>query len=184
MSYELGQIIYVLSEKTQTIVPAVIEEEFHHKKLNGNVVKYTVAIGPPNKKKIIDLERVDGEVFTSLDEIRTTLTERSIAYINSLIQTTEERMQKWYGEKQESLSEQKSPNTETNKIDPKTFLDSADSVVTNKSVVKSSPPSTPQQALHDHLRKMVSSSEEEDQMEQQIIDADGTVRKVKVNIPI
>jgi hypothetical protein len=187
MTYELGQIIYVLSSKTQTVVPAVIEEEFLHKKLNGNVVTYKVSIGPPGKRKIVDLDRVDGEVFTSLEEIRNTLVERLTGFVNDLINTTEERTKNWYGSQSPVTSNNESKGS-PDKIDPQAFLEQASSVPTAAAPIsrpQQLPKSVdPKQAMREQLRSMIDPGGPElpgGVEETEIVDADGKVKKVTIN---
>ena len=54
MTYNIGQIIYVLSNKTQTVLPGIVQEEIHYRSLNGENVSYKIAIGPQNKQRIVD----------------------------------------------------------------------------------------------------------------------------------
>ncbi|NBP04439.1 MAG: hypothetical protein EBU90_31015, partial [Proteobacteria bacterium] len=60
MSFAIGQVIYVLSDKTQTVLPGIVQEEIHHRSIDGEKVSYRVAIGPPNKQRVVDLATVDG----------------------------------------------------------------------------------------------------------------------------
>jgi hypothetical protein len=183
MSYELGQIIYVLSNKTQSVVPAVIEEEFVHKKLNGNVINYKVSIGPPGRKKIVDLEKIDGEVFVSLDDIRNTLTERLTGFVNDLVNSTEERAKAWYG------GQNSAPTADVkmsgDKIDPQTFLEQAATPTAQPKPLPAPRSADPRQAMRDQLRTLVAGPEEnlpENVEEAEFVDGNGKVRKVTINL--
>lgn len=48
---KIGQIIYVLSNKAQRIIPAIVVEEMTVKKLEGNEVSWKVSVGPTGKEK-------------------------------------------------------------------------------------------------------------------------------------
>ena len=52
-SLSIGQIIYVLSNKTQKIIPAIVVEEMTVKKIDGNETSWKVSVGPQGKEKII-----------------------------------------------------------------------------------------------------------------------------------
>jgi hypothetical protein len=65
-SFEIGQIIYILSDKTTKIFPAIIAEEVVVKTLQGNKCEWTLFIGPEANRKTLPLDKVPGEIFSSL----------------------------------------------------------------------------------------------------------------------
>lgn len=121
-SFEIGQIVYVLSEKAEAIVPAVIVEEMVVKKLDGSSTSWKVAIGPPSKKKIVETDELSGDVYTSLDDIRDVMTKRLEKFVDNLLSQATQRTEAWYG-KQLPKSDQdgQAPN---GKIDPASLIDS------------------------------------------------------------
>lgn len=100
-AYNIGQIIYILSNKSQSVVPAIVAEEDTRKvrKLDGvhEVVNYKLHIGPKDRQKTVDLSRIDGEVFNSLEDIRATLVERLTQFVEELVKTTTGQVKNWYG---------------------------------------------------------------------------------------
>lgn len=101
MNFSIGQVIYILNNEKQIILPAIVQDEIHHRSLSGETVSYKVLIGSPNnpKSKIIDLSKLgnEGEVFSSLEEIRTVLVDRLTSFVDSLCQQTQQRSDEWYG---------------------------------------------------------------------------------------
>ena len=79
--FQIGQVIYVLSNKTQTVLPGIVLEEIYHKRLDGDSVSYKMAIGPINNRKNVDLAKVDGEIYGSLEEIKNVLLEKVNAFV-------------------------------------------------------------------------------------------------------
>lgn len=100
-TFNMGQIIYILSNKSQAVVPAIVDEQVVRKirKADGihEVVSYKLCIGPKERQQIVDLARVDGEVFESLEAIRTTLVERLTGFVDDLVKNTQTNVMKWYG---------------------------------------------------------------------------------------
>lgn len=96
-SLSIGQVIYILSHKAQTVVPAVVIEEVIVKKINGNQTSWKVSIGPKDKNRVVDSTKIDGEIFTSLEDVRNILMERFQQYVNNLTIETERRVETWYG---------------------------------------------------------------------------------------
>ena len=84
MNYNIGQIIYVLSNKSQVVLPGIVREEIHYRSLDGENVSYKIAIGPPNKQRIVDLSTVDGEVYGSLEDVRNILISKLTAFVDDL----------------------------------------------------------------------------------------------------
>lgn len=100
-AYNIGQIIYILSNKSQSVVPAIVAEEDTRKvrKLDGvhEVTNYKLCIGPKDRQKVVELSRIDGEVFESLEEIRETLVGRLTSFVDDLVKTTQGNVLNWYG---------------------------------------------------------------------------------------
>jgi hypothetical protein len=121
-TYQIGQIVYLLSDKAEAIVPAIVVEELILKKLDGNTVSWKMAVGPPDKKKILASTELEGEIYTSLEEIRRVMVERLTGYVTNLISQAEKRTEVWYG-KQMSIP---ATITEGGKIDPASLIESID----------------------------------------------------------
>ena len=174
MSYSIGQVIFVLSNKTQTVLPGIIREEIHYRSLEGDHVSYKIAIGPPTKQRIIDLSSVDGEVYGSLDEIRTVLIGKLTAFVDDLCVTTNERVSQWYGGVNQSPMQTQSGG----RVDPSDLL--------NAVQVSGQQQQQPQPSMfqtHDPRANLRSAMSESDLNTREIIMADGTIRKLQINIP-
>lgn len=120
-SLTIGQVIYVLSNKAQKIVPAIVVEEVVVKKLDGHYVSWKVSVGPAGKEKVIDSSRLDGDIYTSLDEIKEVLHKRLALFLNDIISEAEKRATNWYGEKIKSVVP-KGDSESSEKIDPDQLL--------------------------------------------------------------
>lgn len=118
-SLKIGQIIYVLSNKAQKIIPAIVIEEMTVKKLDGNEVSWKVSVGPTGKEKIIDSKRLDGELYASLDEVQGILKERLEQFINTIVEDAAKRADVWYRTKSK-IAEQ---SEDEGKIDPDSLVE-------------------------------------------------------------
>ena len=132
---KIGQIIYVLSNKAQKVIPAIVVEEMIVKKLEGNEVSWKVSVGPTGKEKIIDSKRLDGELYESLDEIQIILKNRLEEFINQLIKEAETRANSWYGAKTKIAE----TNQYEGKIDPDSLIDEETTTVNPASILNPSP---------------------------------------------
>ena len=156
MSYQIGQVIFVLSNKTQTVLPGIVREEIHYRSLDGENVSYKIAIGPQNKQRVVDLSSVDGEVYGSLDEVREVLIGKLTAFVDDLCTTTNERVSQWYSSGTKSTSQ---PSA-SGRLDPSDLLHEVG-------------------GSRNNLRSALS---EPDLTTREIIMDDGTIRKVSVNL--
>jgi hypothetical protein len=118
-SLSIGQIIYVLSNKTQKIIPAIVVEEMTVKKIDGNETSWKVSVGPQGKEKIIDSKRLDGELYANLDEIQRVMQERLSEFITQIVSDARSRAETWYGQKTKLIQQQ----VNNDKIDPNTLFD-------------------------------------------------------------
>lgn len=174
MSFAIGQVIYVLSDKTQTVLPGIVQEEIHHRSIDGEKVSYRVAIGPPNKQRVVDLATVDGEVYGDLNEVRNVLISRLTAFVDDLCNTTDERVSEWYH------STAKAPTTTASngKLDPAALMNE---------VVASQPNNYSKPVLNtpriNGISGLRSALSDPDLTAREFIDNDGTIRKISINLP-
>lgn len=67
--YKVGQILFVGSNKKNQVVPVQITERVTKENVEGQKIIYSVVTtGHPEKP--IDLSRIDGQIFTSLEEAK------------------------------------------------------------------------------------------------------------------
>ena len=108
--YEIGQVLFVVLASKQQIFPMQVVETVTKKTLEGEEVKYCLQAGSDKSTKIM-LDQLEGEVFISAEEARSTLVERATSQINALVAAAEKKARVWY-----------STETEQNKIDTRTFM--------------------------------------------------------------
>lgn len=199
-TYNMGQIIYILSNKSQTVVPAIVDEQVVRKirKADGihEVVSYKLCIGPKDRQQVVDLARIDGEVFESLEGIRETLVERLTGFVDELVKNTQKNVLNWYGITADNqiIDSVKGESGTESKFDPAQLVHAVNN---NLSIQGSSSQHSlqlqqqqatmnPHMTLRDNIRAMV---EPEDEMQglalnnqgpQTVIMPDGTRVQVKL----
>jgi len=124
-SLEIGQIIYVLSNKAQKIIPAIVVEEMTVKTIEGNQSSWKVSVGPQGKEKTIDSKRLDGELYGSIEEVESVLRDRLGAFINQIVLDAQKKVTSWYGAKTEALASIKNEDP-NEKVDPESLVDESD----------------------------------------------------------
>lgn len=97
MNYKIGQVIYILSKDTNTVLPVVVREEIYHRSIDGESVNYRLGIGPSGNQKIVDLTSIKGEAFGSLDEVKEHLLKQQTAVIDNVCYEAAQRVSAWYG---------------------------------------------------------------------------------------
>jgi hypothetical protein len=179
---KIGQIIYVLSNKAQRIIPAIVIEEMTVKKLEGNEVSWKVSVGPTGKEKIIDSKRLDGELYETLSEVESVLKQRLEAFINNIVSDAQKRADVWYGNKSKIAQQYESQD----KIDPTSLID--DETPTTPIITESKKKTglSKAQAAKEARNKLIAAMSDEQKTPGDIVDQeeirlpDGQV--VKVNI--
>jgi len=68
MGYEVGQIVYLLSHKNTSVIPAQIVEEVCRKTLEGENISYTVRLPDQNKNEM-SLDELNVETFISAEKL-------------------------------------------------------------------------------------------------------------------
>lgn len=206
----IGQIIYILSNKSQSVVPAIIAGRNIAETLEGQAVSYKVKVGPPDRVQIVDLGRIDGDLYTSLEDIRALLLKNLTDFVNTLVVSTQDKANAWYGVQGQLPGAPVSPGQ---KLDPEQIMSAVESGVPIQHQQiqqqqaaphplmlgsgQQGPVHQPQGNLRDHLRNMVAPDGEPtygniqaggpldiggpDQGEAVVL-PDGTIRKLKVNL--
>ena len=95
MTYEVGDVIYLLSKKNHKIVPARVESVTTVKKLGGTEVTHSLSIPGASPEQGIVLEKLDVDVFKDTMTLQQHMlklvhdkVQRDIAIVTELIATT------------------------------------------------------------------------------------------------
>lgn len=169
-NFEIGQVVYILSEQAQTILPGIIAEEVSIKKLTGNSVSWKVKVGGIDKAKLFDSAKIKGEVYGSLDEVRAVMTQRLNEYINKMVVDANERVEKWYGKEISERQKQDqghniglSVSTIDDRIDPDLLLSSIENVPQQpRFTPEATRAANPQVSLRDRLTELAIPAPEDD----------------------
>lgn len=104
----------------------MIQEEIINRRLDGEKVSYIVQMGAHGKAKTVNLDKIDGEVFGTLDEVKESMEKelqaRVAAFnenVDKLCEEASHLSQQWYGEQLQQLNGQSGDPT---KIDPAAFI--------------------------------------------------------------
>ena len=84
--YEVGQVLFLIMSKRQQVIPIQINEQVVRRSLDGEDTSYSVSVPVPKGTKLFDLQDLDGEVYSSIDEARSVLFEHASEAINSITQ--------------------------------------------------------------------------------------------------
>ena len=87
--YEVGQIIFLVAKKAQSILAAQVCEQNVKKTLDGEETSFRVRIGgdfdDPTDIKLYDLDRVDADIYGSPDEAAESLYASAKSAIDGLV---------------------------------------------------------------------------------------------------
>lgn len=126
-NFEIGQVVYVLAEQNQTILPGIVVEEIVVKKMTGNSVSWKIKVGAEGKAKLYDSSKINAEVYGNLDELRAGVIENFMSFVDNMCTDAQNRVEKWYGkeiaERQKQLSSLSASDV-GERIDPDAMLSS------------------------------------------------------------
>ena len=83
MAYSIGQVLYVVSQKTQNIVPVQVVERIVKSTLRGDEVIYRV-MGPKGEGPH-DLERIDGQIYTDPTAMRAEIRQKAVTAVDKMV---------------------------------------------------------------------------------------------------
>ncbi len=93
--YKVGQVLFVVSSTKTMIIPVQVVEELTKRTLNGAEVSYIVKVGQ-NQEEKVDINKIDGEIYTSAAQVKKALIERSSSAIANLVINAEKKASEWY----------------------------------------------------------------------------------------
>lgn len=152
-TYEIGQVVYILSETSESIVPGIIIEKIIIETLNNNSVSWKIQIGGKEKNQIVDTSQIKQEIYGSLEEISEALKKRLNSYLLALISKANNKAISWYGE--ERVNNKKASLPQSDKVSINN-LDSFVSTSETKTIIP-----TTQEDLRNKLKQSMFASEEE-----------------------
>lgn len=101
--YKVGQVLYVVPEGEQKVVPLLIVEEVTRKTVQGKKVIHMAV--SPTRDKPFNVSKVVGELFDDLTSLHDTLVERATQEISRIIQNAKKIAEVKYGIKNQSSDE-------------------------------------------------------------------------------
>lgn len=90
--YEVGQVLYVLT--SDNVVPCQVFEEIVRSTLSGKQITYKLKF----EDALYDLDKVNGKIFTSLDEVKAVMMERVVVFVNKHINQAAEKASVLFGQ--------------------------------------------------------------------------------------
>jgi hypothetical protein len=96
MSYDVGQVVYLLSKKDSRIFPAKVVEQICRKTLDGEEISYVVQL-PDKKSTCVSLESLSVDVFITLDSLQTHLLNEAMDLIKLSTQSAAEVQDRVFG---------------------------------------------------------------------------------------
>lgn len=97
MKYAVGQVVYVVLNKKNQVYPMRIVEVINKKTLDGEATQYLMQAGSDPNSTIM-MDKLDGEVFVTPDEVLRTLVDRASSQIKKLVQIAVTKSKEWYSE--------------------------------------------------------------------------------------
>jgi hypothetical protein len=174
--YTIGQIVYILSNKGQSILPAMIVEQQTVTTLSGKKVSWKLAIGakdnPEKPQRIADSGQINGEIYSSLDEVKAVLERKLKSFIEQITIQAQKRTEAWYGSQLKNVAEKpKNKPAAEERIDPEDLLDDLDEnetleagmahIQTPANNVSNLPETVQKESLQNRLRDLATPTDEE-----------------------
>ena len=88
--HNVGDIVFVISNKRRTVFPVQIVEQVIRKTLAGEEISYKALMPGNDKIQPVDLQSLDGTVHTSLQTVRELLFKQAVDAIDGLLETAQE----------------------------------------------------------------------------------------------
>ena len=83
-NYKVGQVVYLLNQKTLSILPALIVEEIIRKTVDDTFTEYMIQL-PDKKSTRVKLSKVSSMIFSDISDLRTHMLENTRKNIESML---------------------------------------------------------------------------------------------------
>tara|TARA_Y100001970_G_C14184415_1_gene831680 strand:- start:803 stop:1237 length:435 start_codon:yes stop_codon:yes gene_type:complete len=94
MNYEVGNILWVVGHSRPGLKVLRVVEEVTKKNLNGTLVTYQVEqLSSSGKSKIISIDNIEGEIFSSAEEAKEYMKSSAEKAINKMISLSQDLIQ-------------------------------------------------------------------------------------------
>ena len=84
MNYEVGQVVYLLSEKSLNIIPALIVEEIVRKTMKESITEYRVEL-PDKKRTRANLSDISSMIFNDTVKLKEFMLENTRKSVEKII---------------------------------------------------------------------------------------------------
>ena len=84
--YNVGQVLYVILNKKQKVLPVQVVEQVVRRSLQGEETQYSVTVPSRTGPKSYNLHDLDGEIHESVESARDSLTEHANQSITNIIE--------------------------------------------------------------------------------------------------
>ena len=85
----VGDILYLVSNKHRQVIPLRVVEQINRRTLEGETVSYLVKLFDLEKTVDLSTLRPSGDIFLTLDDVRTSLREKALRAIDEVIANAE-----------------------------------------------------------------------------------------------
>ena len=106
MTYEVGDVLWIIHKDRPGLVAYRVVEEITKKTLEGELVQYLVMPAAP-KPKQVKLESINGRIFQSREEAKEALLENATKAIDAIVNKTQRLVDTmFFPEKSKNLAQQ------------------------------------------------------------------------------
>lgn len=82
--YQVGQVLFIILNKKQQVIPVQITEQVVRRSLNGEEISYSVSIPSRDENRVHELDSIDGEIFDSIDAVREYMLDQTQTIISTI----------------------------------------------------------------------------------------------------
>jgi hypothetical protein len=85
--YQVGQVLYLILNKKQQVIPAQVVEQIVRRTLSGEMTLHSVKL--PTKESLYKLEELDAEIYHSPEDVQKKLRANALSVIEQMVTRAE-----------------------------------------------------------------------------------------------
>jgi len=119
--YSVGQVVFVIVQQQDKIMPLQIVEEITKKTVSGEEIIYKAVYGGDAERKQYNLSLIKGEIFSTIEDVKKFLMTNTANWIEKIVTDAQKKTEAWYGVQETSQVYHEIPQESTQEQDPNDF---------------------------------------------------------------
>ena len=129
MEYDVGQVLYAVSNSEMRVVPLRVTERIVRQTLDGEIITYVAQL--PDGRVLTDLSKLGSDVHISIDDVREKMISSVTEVVDKIIDSARDTAASNFGVRESTAEDHEVQNPEDKTTEDKSKITLPDGTVAN-----------------------------------------------------